>query len=505
LLLDCVLDQGIAVHKKMPMSVDRATMMARKARLADAVLPGLTAIAGAAAMVVWLQAKPPQNVQARLPGMDRPAAKVNNEPAAAALPGRSGLAALGVVRGPGAPSSVPGSWPGFRGPQRDAISTDATPLARSWPPTGPPVLWSVTLGEGYAGAAIQDGRVYVLDYDEPAQADTLRCLSLDDGREIWRNSYAVTLTRNHGISRTVPAIAGRYVITLGPRGHLAGWDAESGACLWLTDLVEKHSAKVPLWYIGQCPLIDQDRLIVATCGPAMLVALDYRTGQVLWESPNPRGWTMTHSSIVPLEFAGRRMYVYCGSGGVAGIAAEDGALLWDSTEWTEQFATAPSPVALPNGRIFLCSGYASDTGSLFLQLHASGGKITAETAQALTPREFNAEQHTPIFRDGCLYGIRKRGRGQLVCLDLEGQEIWNSGREHFGHGPFLFADGMLLLLDDDGVLTLAEANPSGFQVLSQHQVIPDGREAWGPMALVDGRLIVRDLTRMVCVDLVEHP
>jgi outer membrane protein assembly factor BamB len=471
-------------------------------RISDAIVPGVTALLGAASLVFWFQAEPPQQVQARLPGLDRPPGAVALATATPAEPSRS--VAQGVVPGAGIPSSIVGSWPGFRGPGRDGISTEPRRLARSWPPSGPPVLWSAPMGEGYAGAAVQDGRVYVLDYDEQAKADTLRCLSLDDGREIWRNGYAVELTRNHGISRTVPAIVGGYVITLGPRGHLASWDAATGANRWLIDLVEKHGAKVPLWYIGQCPLVDRDRLIVAPCGPAMLVAFDYRTGQLIWESPNPRGWTMTHSSIVPMEYAGRRMYVYCGSGGVAGIAADDGALLWDSTEWPEQFATAPSPVPLPDGRIFLCSGYGSETGSLFLKLNAEGEKITAAVDLALSPREFNAEQHTPILRDGHLFGIRKRGKGQLVCLDLRGEEVWNSGREHFGHGPFMFADGLMLVLADDGVLTLAEATPDDFKVLAQHEVLADGHEAWGPMAVAGGRVIVRDLTRMTCLDLTSH-
>ncbi len=164
---------------------------------------------------------------------------------------------------------------------------DGERLARSWPPTGPPVLWSIELGEGYAGAAVSDGRVFVLDYDEQAAADTIRCLSLDDGREIWRNGYPVAVTRNHGMSRTVPAIVEDHVITMGPRCHVACWDAKTGECRWLIDLVREHATTEPRWYAGQCPLIDEGRLILAPCGSALLMAVDYRTGEVIWQSPNP--------------------------------------------------------------------------------------------------------------------------------------------------------------------------------------------------------------------------
>ena len=55
------------------------------------------------------------------------------------------------------------------------------------------------------------------------------------------------------------------------------------------------------------------------------------------------------------------------------------------------------------------------------------------------------------------------------------------------------------MLDDDGVLTMAKASPEGFFPLAKAKVL-EGPEAWGPMALVSGRLIVRDLNRMTCLD-----
>jgi outer membrane protein assembly factor BamB len=391
-----------------------------------------------------------------------------------------------------------GSWPWFRGEKLDAICHDGTRLARQWPKGGPKRLWSVELGEGYAGAAVQGGCVYVLDYDMKRHADTLRCLSLDDGREIWRNGYPMVIKRFHGISRTVPAVVDKFVITFGPKCQVACWDSETGASLWLTDLVLEHGATVPQWYAGQCPLVDNDRLIVAPGGSALLMAVDYRTGKAIWKSPNPRRWTMTHVSIVPMELAGRRTYVYCGKGGVAGVSADDGAILWDTTDWKIGMATVPSPVILPEGKIFLCGGY--NAGSMILQVSGDGGRFAAKTIRRFKPKEFDSIQQTPVLRDGHLYGVRGSDK-QLVCLDLEGTEVWRSGPQHrFGLGPYMIADGLIYVVDDLGVLTLAEATPNGYRQLAQAKVL-DGHDAWGPMAMVAGRLILRDLTRMVCVDI----
>ncbi len=55
------------------------------------------------------------------------------------------------------------------------------------------------------------------------------------------------------------------------------------------------------------------------------------------------------------------------------------------------------------------------------------------------------------------------------------------------------------MLNDTGTLTLVQASPQGYKQLAQARVLT-GHDAWGPLALVDGRLIARDLTRMVCLD-----
>jgi outer membrane protein assembly factor BamB len=458
------------------------------------IVPALLAFVGVVLLILWTSMAPSSQFAVRVPGLD-------DTPRTAAASDERELVAGQPISGPGIALDVTCDWPGFRGPRRDAICEAGAPLIRQLPPGGPPVLWQVDVEEGFAGAAVRSGRVFVLDYDKQAQADTLRCLSLSDGREIWRNSYPVSISPNHGITRTVPALHDDVVVTIGPRCHVAGWDMETGRNRWLFSMVQRYGSEERQWYTGQCPLVDGDRVILAPCGPdSLLVALDYRTGEEIWRTPNPRGWKMTHSSVMPVEFAGQRMYVYCGTGGTAGVSAEDGRLLWDETSWTESFATSPSPLAVPDGRIFLSSGY-DVVGAMWLQLKQQGDSIVAEAAGKLDRKQFNSEQQTPIFYQGHLYGIRKFRGGQFVCLDLQGNEIWNSGQDKFGHGPYVIADGLLLIFGDDGVLVAAEATPEAYRPLWRLAVYDKGHEAWGPLAIASGRLILRDMTRMTCLDL----
>ncbi len=460
--------------------------------LPTTILPGALAVVAVAALVVWASVGPRHSSELRIPEMDRPPGALAGRPAAP-LVGKLETFA-------GQPADLPGRWPWFRGERLDGIAHDTPPLARSWPEDGPPRLWSLELGDGYAGAVIQDGAVYVLDYLRDLQADALRSFSLADGSEIWRFSYPVEVKRNHGMSRTVPAVTEQFCVAVGPKCHASSVNPKTGQEHWLVDLVDQFGATVPPWYNGQCPLVEDGRVILAIGGDSLLIAVDGMTGEVIWKSPNPRGWVLTHASIVPMEFAGRRMYVYCGKGGVAGIDAEDGSYLWDSTEWRISIATVPSPVVLSEGRIFFSGGY--NAGALMMQLEEDAGRIAAKPLFRLNARQFGSTQHTPVHYEGHLYGVRESDK-QFVCLDLEGNEAWRSGSGHrFGLGPYLLADGLFFILDDDGQLTLAEATPAEYRQLATARVV-EGHESWGLMALAGGRLILREMTTMVCLDVAE--
>jgi outer membrane protein assembly factor BamB len=159
-------------------------------------------------------------------------------------------------------------------------------------------------------------------------------------------------------------------------------------------------------------------------------------------------------------------------------------------------------VILPEGKIFCSGGYNS--GAMMLQLVEQQGKIGVKKLFKLSPNVFGSTQQTPIFQDGYIYGVREKDK-QLVCLDLKGKEVWKSGSGHrFGIGPYLIADGLIYVLDDSGLLTVAQASPKGYQQLAQSQVI-EGNDAWAPMALLGSRLILRDVTQMVCIEVGEKP
>lgn len=438
----------------------------------------------------WFFSRTPLDLPQRLPGADRPAGTV-----AAVQVDLAGT----FTAGTGVPAAeATGEWPGFRGSGRDNIAGNASVDPR-FPSAGPRRLWSVPVGYGYAAPAVAGGRVYLLDYDQVRQADALRCLSLADGAEIWRRSYPVRVKFNHGMSRTVPTVDDGAVVSLGPKGHVLCVDAVSGDFRWGIDLVREYGAKEPPWYAGQCPLIDGGRAILAPAGPqALLVAIDLASGKPVWTTPNAPGWTMTHSSVAPATLCGRAQYVYCGSGGIAGIDAADGRLLWHSSAWKVNIANVPTPVPCGGDRLLVSGGYNAGAAMLHLRQDGTDGAMRVEEVWRLPAREFGSDQQTPIVYQERIYGVIPDG--QLVCLDLAGRRQWASGMANrFGLGPFLIAGGALWLLDDNGFLSTAAVPADRFERLAGARVL-GGHDAWGPLAVAGNRLLARDLDTLVCLE-----
>ena len=412
--------------------------------------------------------------------------------------GRVGLACVAFCLACSAPG-IAADWPQFRGPNRDGVSTE-TGLLHTWPAGGPKVLWSTPVGQGYAAAAIHGGKVYFNDYDESTSEYLIRCLKLDDGQELWRFKEKRLIRPNHGITRTVPATDGRYVFSLDPKAVLHALDAATGKELWRKNLVRDYGSTIPPWYNGQCPLIEKDRVLIAPAGKsALVVALDKATGKELWRTPNPDGWMLSHSSLMPGRLGGVDQYLFSVLQGTVGVAAADGKRLWHFP-FKFNLSVSPSPLVIDSERVYVTGGYDAG-GALFRVKRAEGG-FTTERVFVHTPDQWNSEVQTPILFQKHIFAVGKKQRGLFTCLDLGGKQVWtSSGKASFELGSFILADGMFLILEGKtGMLRLLEASTTEYKDLANAQVL-SGHDVWGPLALSDGKLVIRDLTRMVCLDL----
>jgi outer membrane protein assembly factor BamB len=410
-----------------------------------------------------------------------------------------------------------GSWPRFRGPDYDNIDKDPTPLAETWDTTGPPVVWQVTLGEGYAGAAVNNGRVYILDYNEKRKADMLRCFSLKSGTELWRRWYNVEMKRNHGYSRTIPAVTDKYVVTMGPRSHVMCVHPLTGKLLWTIDLEKEYGIPgkekgrvTPDFYNGQCPLIDNDVAVFAPGARALMIGVDCATGKVIWKTPNPDSVRMSHTSVIPMTIHGRKMYVYSALGGVYGVSAEGddmGKVLWKTQEWSPNIVVS-SPINLGNDELAVFGSYGSGGAKLKI-LKTDSGYSTTVSEQHKSTDGIACEQQTPILSGDYLWDVLPENAGplkkQLVCYHKSNllKPVWSSGKEsRFGKGlgPYIMSQNKLYLLDDEGTLYLYRTETNKATFVASHKLL-DAIEAWGPMAIAGKYLIMRDARNLICLDI----
>ena len=388
----------------------------------NTLLTGVSAVIFAGILVWWLAGNHyPAELSVRVPGMDN---RPKVEPRSENIIVGEFFDSLGMFD-----ELVPGEWPRFRGVNFDNIVRDTFKMAESWDTTGPPVVWKVTLGEGYAGPAVKNGRVYLLDYNERRKADMLRCFSLKSGTELWRRYYNVDMKRNHGYSRTIPAVTDKYLVSVGPRSHVMCVDPLTGDLFWTIDMEKEFGVPgstkgkiTPDFYSGQCPLIDNDVAILAPGGKALMIGVRCSDGEILWRTPNPDSLLMSHGSIMPMTIHGRKMYVYNAVGGVVGIAA-DGPMPENCYGKTRNGALQqqlPLPFILATMKL-LCSE-AMEPAAESSGLIMTEPDYTAVLVESHKSMEgISSDQQTPVLTGDFLWSVMPENAGplkkQLVCYN----------------------------------------------------------------------------------------
>jgi outer membrane protein assembly factor BamB len=402
-----------------------------------------------------------------------------------------------------ATGSVLADWPQYLGPNRNATSPEKG-LLRSWPEAGPKVLWTISLGAGYGGAAVSDGKVYVLDRIGNDK-DVLRCLDLTTGEEQWSYEYDSPGRVQHPGSRSTPAIDGNYVYTCGSFGDLYCFDKSTHKPVWNKNIwkdYEKGSG--PRWAISQNPLIYGDSVIVASqTSKAGVVAYDKLTGQVKWASPALKGGVgYVSPKIVKIDGIDNLVMITAGArrgggGAVIGMNPKNGRQLWIYEGWSCRIPV-PNVTEIGDGRLFITGGY--EAGSAMIKVTGSGDSCAV--TELYKTDDFGTHCHPAVLFKGHLYAhcTTNTRRDGMVCMDLDAKVKWKTGRSpRFDKGGFILGDGLILSVDGrEGILNLIEPNPEGFKRLASAKLL-DTNECWGPLALSEGKLLIRDQKQMRCV------
>ena len=396
-------------------------------------------------------------------------------------------------------SIVAADWPSIYGPRRNHTS-DQKGLLRAWPAEGPKVLWTVPLSAGFGGPAVLGGNVYLLDRDEKV-GDTLRVLDLASGKELWTFAYDAPGSFMFAGSRTTPTVDGELVYTVGPMGNLHAISTKTRKPAWQKNIWKDFggAAQLPQWAIVQNPLIYGDLLIVATqTSEAGVVAYDKVTGELKWKSAALSGIPgYVTPSIVKIAGDDHLVMITAAvgrgrnakGGSVNGLDPRSGNVLWTYTDW-QCIIPVPQAVDAGEGRVLITGAYGA--GSAMIKVEKKGDGTFAVSELFKNP-DFGAHTQPPVLHDGHFYShytINERSDG-LVAMSLDGQIKWKTDQQPpFVRGGSILADGLLLMTDGNTKLYLVEPNPAGFKPLASAVILEAG-DNWAPLALVDGKLLVR--------------
>lgn len=402
----------------------------------------------------------------------------------------------------------PGDWPGWRGPARTGLSPEKG-LLQSWPEKGPALAWKVTgLGHGYSTPSVAAGKLYVLG--TKGKAEYVRCLALDGGKELWAAEVGTEKASYPG-PRSTPTVDGDRLYAISSNGMLACVDLE-GKVVWKKDLMRDFGGQHGNWAYAESPLIDGDKLVCTPGGDkASIVCLDKKTGKEVWRSG---GWglkkaaggkggkggkgggsyaTAGYASAIVAETGGTRQYIQFVAGGVVGVDAKTGKLLWHYDEpGTGSNANCSAPI-FHDDSVFAAASYGVGGGRAKI-VHDGGFKAE----QVYFVKQMANHHGGMVLVDGHVYGTNNSA---LLCIDFKTGDVKWTNR-CVGKGSIVYADGHLICRGENGDVALVEASPAGYKEKGRFkQPERSDQKAWPHPVVAGGKLYLRDWDALLCYDL----
>jgi outer membrane protein assembly factor BamB len=391
-------------------------------------------------------------------------------------------------------------WSQWRGPKRDGTSQE-TGLLQEWPKEGPKLLWQVKeIGDGYSTPAVVGERIYVLS-SRGQDDEFVQALSIADGKQIWSVRLGKVGNPNQRppfpMARSTPTVEGEVLYALGSDGDLACLETAAGKARWKKNLRTDFGGKPGQWAYAESPLIDGDALVCTPGGgEATLVALEKKTGDLIWKSAVPGGEEAAYASVTIVEAAGRKQYIQFLQKGVVGVDAKTGKFLWRYDESGKSPANIPTPVSHDG-----CVYSSSRAGGGLVRLKAQEDGVAAE--QVYFERALPNCIGGAVLLGENLYGTTSQG---LLCADFAtGKVRWQD--KCIGIGSLLYADGTFYVHGENGDVALVEATPEAYR--EQGRFSPPeqpkhlhGRmeKAWAYPVVADGRLYIRDQGTLWCYE-----
>ncbi len=387
------------------------------------------------------------------------------------------------------------NWTQWGGPRHD-FKAPARDIAASWGEHGPKQLWSRQLGDGYSTILVEDGRLYTMY--RASDQEAVICMDAATGETIWEHRYDHDAHPGHYTQygtgpRATPLISGDRIYTIGVAGMMLSLTKDVGEVVWGHNLWGEVFAgnRLPHGYASS-PIEYRDTVIALVGGEGKsIVAFDKNDGSVAWQSMSYKN---SYSTPRVHEVDGQDQLMAFMAKELVGVNPSTGEELWrypQENQWEQNI----NPPTLVDGRyLFLSSTQAGARG---LKLTNKDGKTELEELWSSRKIQF---YHVTSVTDGdWVYGSSgSRSPAFMSAVNVKTGEIpWRE--RGMGKANAVYADGRVIVLDEDGKLYLTTATPEGFTVHSEVELLD--RVAWSAPTIVGQNMYVRDKVKIMALDL----
>ena len=384
---------------------------------------------------------------------------------------------------------VNGQTVGFRGPQQSGIFNE-TGLMKSWPESGPSLLWEATgIGMGYSSATVATDAIYITG--EKGSNDVLTSLT-QDGKKNWEVNYGLSATNvNSPESRCTPTYSNGRIFVISGSGDLA-CVTKDGKIAWTVNYYQKYNAPIQRFGISESPLVVDDKVIATPGGnKASMVAFNVESGKVVWETaPLNEGTQYTNPLLV--EDKGMKIIVTHTSTYIIGVNAVNGKLLWkfnfgavnNDGQGGKNYIQTP---IYRDGFIFAANGYGQTAAKIKINFDGTAPSLVWKNP------EINPHIGGMVLVGNYIYSSTHDGnsKGRWICVDwTTGKTMWT--KDWYNKGAIIAAEGLLYVIEErSGHVGLVRPGSEKFDLISSFQFTKGEGPYWAYPVIDKGRLFVR--------------
>jgi outer membrane protein assembly factor BamB len=386
-------------------------------------------------------------------------------------------------------------WPRWNGPLGNGTYSESDTID-SIPEGGLKKLWSMPVGLGYSGPAVEGGRVFVTDYeltsgrstnnaggrDKLTGTERIHCFDAKTGKLVWTHKYE----RDYYLSypsgpRAAPTVDGELVYILGAEGDFLCLEAGTGKVVWSRMLRDDYKTESPVWGYSASPTVYQDLVYTLAGGEgSLVVAFDKKTGAERW-----RALSQTEIGYCPpkiVHIRDQTQLLLWEPKALHGLVPETGKEIW-AYPIAPKYGMSIIPPVVDGDKLFV-SGIGETAAMLQLKPDGSG---VDELWTGKVKTALYAANGTPVIDDGYIYGS-DCGSGEFICARAsDGERMWATkdptanidGRVNHGTAFVTKAGDKHYIFSETGDFIIAKLSPEKYQEIGRYHVLEPTNESFG--------------------------